>query len=331
MEKSHSTMVDSRIARSWISEYKESDFSERKLSECMNMDFNKLALITRLLFEDPVLQKEFKKRWRGPYLYLYEQFIMMFKYKIAGPDADSKSISIKVEKFFDDKLTHRRFLKKLMKWDHEGKTFLNYLLKYSLREFNYRYDRRNISYREPGHSYEIPVQQNSEMVYERYRPILYLLVQTIDELPHKKLIFFYTTLFYSINRNINLNAFINNNFSDNMRKLYTEIYNKDVNEEFNNHLKLYYEGKVLKSAMKVLYNVDGYFEIVEEAGRDKNFERVVTSLFFLRYYNNYPDNPDRVRIRNLISSWNSRFKDEAEALLKDRERGIDLLDIMKDS
>jgi hypothetical protein len=306
-------------ANNWISRYRSSGYSRKILSECEMMTLNQVALITKLIN----IESESKNnRVPETFYFVWQKSYTAFYEKIGWRVQDMDSHITHIDSFLDDEYSFYSMNEIIDKWIPESKApFEDYVINYRLPK--YFKDRKSyIEFIDKIRKYHAsrldPGKGKSK--YDGYKPILYTVFLEIDELPHKVLIFLYLALNYSSNINFRLKQFFNEKFSCQLKELYEDIDEQYLGRKLNKVFEEKYGEYLLKLPVGSLYKSEDYKEMIVLSGPDKIIEDLIISIFFWYHYKNYPDNPDFVSIRNVISKWNSRFKEEAEALLRDKKR-----------
>jgi hypothetical protein len=306
-------------AERWISKYKSSGFSRHLLSECDNMTLDQVALITKLLMIDNLpeagrLPDTFYSVWQKSYNVFYD--------KISGTVNNLQRHITHIDAFLDDKYSFDALEHILSSWDPEIKdAFHEFVISFRLPEY-FEFHEAHLKHIAEISEYHTFQRKFGEVKskYDSYKPILYTILLEIKELPHKVLIFLQLALFYSSKKNCRLNEFFKKKFSCNLNELYEDIDSEYLGIRFNKLFEEKYGEYLLKLPACDLYKAKDYKKMISLAGKDTITGDLITSIFFWYNYHDYPDNPDYENIRNVISQWNTRFEEEARALLRDKRK-----------
>ena len=302
-------------AERWISEYKRSGFARHLLSECNKMTLDQVALITKLLIIDNLpetgrLPDTFFSVWQKSYNIFYD--------KISGTVNNLQRHITHIDAFLDDKYSFDALEHILSLWDPEIKDeFHKFVISFRLPEY-FEYHEAHLKHIAEISEYHTFQRKFGKVrsKYDSYKPILYTILLEIKELPHKVLILLQLALFYSSGKNRRLNEFFKKKFSCKLNELYDDIDCENLGRRFNKLFEEIYGKKLLKLPAGELYKADDFKEMIYLAGKDTITGNLITSIFFWYNYKNYPENPDYKKIRDVISQWNTRFKEEARAILR---------------
>jgi len=320
-----------KAARKWISGYKESGYSQIKLSECEKMTLNRVALITKLLMGKPDVPIRNLMGMPDPFFYTWEKTFLIFRGNIGNPNKITEQKEVNIESYLDrvNTLGHIRAL--LIMWDYEVNDNFTWFVLYKkiagfVREEESRSNKLEKLTQSTLEEFERSL---TEPLTERMVRVLYIAILFIRDLPHKILIFLYMSLRYRRQENIDWDEFIKEGFSKTLWELYDYIYKQDVNDEFNSLFRESYGEVILKTPVSCYYNRKTYIEFLSLAGKDTKVGDVVLRTFVHNYYDPKTGEPDLGRIKLLVEKWVSRVKYEAKPVLIDNERILDLNDIMK--
>lgn len=310
------------MANEWILNYKSSGFSKKTLVKCKDMTLNQVALITKVMIEENGSVKSEKRKLPDTFYFVWQKSYTAFYEKIGWRVSDIKSHITHIDSFLNDEYSFNSMYEIIGKWKPEDNdAFEEFVINYRLPK--YFKDRKTyLEYIDQIGEYHA-TQRNLAKVkskYEGYKPILYTVLLEIKDLPHKVLIFIYLALNYSSNINFRIREFFDEKFSCKLKELYDDIDSQSIEIRFNKVFEEKYGNYLLKKHAGDLYKGDDYKEMISLAGDHTIIEDLITSIFFWYNYKNYPDNPDYENIRNVISQWNTRFKEEARALLRDKRK-----------
>ena len=307
------------IAREWISGYKNSGFSRVILSKCNKMTLDQVALITKLLLNDNNPEEE---RLPDTFYFVWQKSFIVFSDKIGSKVDDHQKHITHIDSFLDDKYSFDTLIHILTLWDPEiNDAFHEFVISFRLPEY-FKFHKAHLKHIAEISDYYTWQHEFGKIKskYEVYKPILYTVLLEIKDLPHKVLIFIYLALNYSSNINFRLREFFDEKFSCKLKELYDDIDSQSIEIRFNKVFEEKYGKCLLKKRVGDLYKGDDYKGMISLAGAYTITEDLVTSIFFWYNYQDYPDNPDYEKIRNVISQWNKRFREEARAILHDKKR-----------
>ncbi|HBE42843.1 MAG TPA: hypothetical protein DDW27_16895 [Bacteroidales bacterium] len=307
------------MAKEWISGYKNSGFSRVILSKCNEMTLDQVALITKLLLNDNIPEEE---RLPDTFYFVWQKSYIVFSDKIGSKVDDTQKHITHIDSFLDDKYSFDALIHILTLWDPEiNNAFHEFVISFRLPEY-FKFHKAHLKHTAEIFDYYTWQHKFGKMKskYEGYKPILYTVLLEIKDLPHKVLIFIYLALNYSSNINFRLREFFDEKFGCKLKELYDNIDSQYLGRKFNIVFEKKYGEYLLKLPVGDLYRIKDYKKMILLAGEDTIIEDLITSIFFWYNYQNYPDNPDYEKIRNVISQWNKRFREEARAILRDKKR-----------
>ena len=310
------------MAINWISDYRNSGFSRSILSECNNMTLDQVAMITKLLLKEKRAKETADPDLPVTFYFVWQKSYIVFFDKIGSKVDDPQKHITHVDSFLDDKYSFDALIHILATWDPEiNDAFHEYVISFRLPEY-FKFHKAHLKHIAEISDYYTYQHEfgNVKSKYEGYKPILYTVLLEIKELPHKVLIFLYLALNYSSRTNFRLREFFDEKFNCKLKVLYEDIDSQYLGRKLNNVFEKKYGEKLLKLPVGDLYKAEDYKEMILLAGKDTITEDLITSIFFWYNYQDYPDNPDYEKIRNVISQWNTRFREEAKAILRDKKR-----------
>ena len=318
-------------ANTWISEYIASGYSEKKLSECEKMTLNRVALITKVLMRKPDLPIKNLLGMPDPFFYTWQKTFLIFRNNIGNPSKITEQKEVNIENYLDKVNTLRRIKFLLKIWNPDKNDNFTFLVLYKkipefLKAEGNEKEKIEEMTRKELKEFE---RSQTEPKTDRMVTILYIAILFIREFPHKILIFIYVSLVYRKNENIDWDNFIRNEFSKTLSELYNYINKQDINEEFNSLFRELYGDVILRTSVSDYFNGKKYTQFLKLTGRDKHVGDVILRTFFDGYYDRKSGEPDCSGIKVIISQWVSRIKFEAQYILTDNEKILDLNDITK--
>jgi len=320
-----------KAANNWIEGYKKSGYTEIKLSECEKMTLNRVALITKILMNKPDVPCGNLMKMPDPFFFTWEKTFLIFRNNIGNPHKITEQKEVNIESFLDRVNTLDYIRKLLIIWDPEkNDNFTSFILYKKIAGFT-RKEEAIINKLEKLTQGTVEEFERSltEPPVERMAGILDIAILFIRELPHKILIFLYVSLLNREDKNIDWDEFVKEGFQKTLFDLYDSVYKQEVNTEFNLLFRESYGEVILKTPVSYYYGRRTYAQLLSLTGKEKPVGDVVVRTFFYNYYDIKTGKADLVRIKLLMEKWISRIRYEAQKVLVDKERILDLNDIMK--
>jgi len=315
----------------WISDYIESGYSAIKLTECEKMTLNRVALITKLLMGKPEVPIGNLMGMPDPFFYTWGKTFLIFRNNIGNPNRITEHKEVNIESYLNKVNTMEHIRELLIMWNPEENDNFTYLVLYQkipgfIREEGYISNKLEILTHRMIEEFERSL---TEPATERIVRILYIAIIFIRDLPHKILMFLYVSLLYRIQENIDWDEFIKEGFSKTLWELYDYVCKQEINNEFTSMFRESYGEVILKTPVSYYYDSKPYVHFLSLTGSEKPVGDIVVRTFFHNYYNRITGEPDLIRIKLVLAKWVSRIKYEAQQVLIDKERILDLNDIMK--
>ncbi|HOB84980.1 MAG TPA: hypothetical protein PK521_04035 [Bacteroidales bacterium] len=320
-----------QAANSWISDYQGSGYSRVKLSECEKMTLNRVALITKLLIGKPDMPVGNLLEMPDPFFFTWEKTFLVFRNNIGNPAKITEKKEVSIESYLT-RIHTLEYIRKLLEiWDpEENDNFTSFILYKKIEGFVREEESRSKKLEKlTRRTIEEFERSLAEPLTERMAGIIYIAILFIRDLPHKILIFLYVSFLYRKQENINWDKFIKKGFSKTLWELYNYICKQKTNKEFDTLFRELYGEVILKTPVSYYYKRKSYDQLLSLTGREKPVGDVVLRTFFHNYYKGKSGKPDLNKIKQVLEKWVSRIKFEAQQVLIDKERFLDLNDIMK--
>ncbi len=323
--------INFKAAKNWIRGYKKSGCAEIMLSECEKMTLNKVALITKFLLNETDLPVRNIMKMPDPFFTAWQKTFLIFRNSIGNSGNITELKEVNSEDYLDRINTLEHFRDLMKSWNPEDNdNFTYYFLYFGLPSFFRNEKKKENKLKEITTDAQVESERSQEEpATERMEAILYIAILFIRELPHKILIFIYVSLFYRNRKNVDWDEFIRKDFNKTLRELYDYAVKQEVNNEFTSMLRESYGEVILKTPVSHYYGSKPYVQFLSLTGFKKPVGDVVLRTFFNSYYKGKSGNPDFNKIKQVMEKWVSRIKFEAQQVLIDKERFLDLNDIMK--